>query len=230
MRFPVIVVDVPWEFRRRAKDGGARSASAHYRVSPSQHFAPLPIKALAERRADVYMWVTGPHIDEAVALGRCWGLDFGTLAFVWIKTIPRWQQVLLAAVRARGGAAAVELITSVLPGGIWNVGMGYSTRANAELVFRWTVGGGLPRQSKKVRQLLIAPRTLEHSEKPNDELHLRLAQLTGISGGLEIFARRRFADWVTTGDDPRVDLVGDVFSTLPALCRAKSLGGLDVVS
>lgn len=68
------------------------------------------------------------------------------------------------------------------------IGMGYYTRANAEIVLLFTKGKSLTRHAKDVPQVLISPRS-RHSEKP-DEIRKRIVHLFGDVARLELFARQ----------------------------------------
>ena len=64
---------------------------------------------------------------------------------------------------------------------------GYYTRKQAEICLLGTTKKILPRASKGVRELIIAPRR-EHSRKP-DELYDRVEELYDTDRYLELFAR-----------------------------------------
>ena len=33
------------------------------------------------------MWTSNPHLDQAIELGKSWGFDYKTVAFVWNKMV-----------------------------------------------------------------------------------------------------------------------------------------------
>lgn len=79
-----------------------------------------------------------------------------------------------------------------------NIGMGYWSRTQTEDVWLFTRGDVAP-ASRAVREIIRAPRR-EHSRKP-DEIYGRIEELTGMQGGLELFARTTRPGWVAWGDE-----------------------------
>ena len=83
---------------------------------------------------------------------------------------------------------------------IWvkpSIGMGYWSRKQCE-VCHMLKRGTPKRQSKKVRQLIEAPRR-EHSRKP-DAIYERIEEL--VDGPyLEMFARQQWPGWDSWGDE-----------------------------
>ena len=75
------------------------------------------------------------------------------------------------------------------------MGMGYYTRANAEMVLLFSKGKHIKRVNKNVEQVLVAVKG-RHSQKPT-EIRQRIVQLFGDLPRIELFARSRnglFAD------------------------------------
>ena len=35
----------------------------------------------------LFMWTSNPHLDQAIELGKSWGFDYKTVAFVWNKMV-----------------------------------------------------------------------------------------------------------------------------------------------
>jgi len=68
------------------------------------------------------------------------------------------------------------------------IGMGYITRANAEIVLLFTKGKPLERHARDVPQVLISPRGRQ-SEKP-DKIRKRIVRLFGQVDSLELFTRQ----------------------------------------
>jgi len=79
------------------------------------------------------------------------------------------------------------------------IGLGYYTRAGAELCLLGTRGGLLSRIDRGVPQVIHAkPR--EHSRKP-DEAAERLERLFGDIPRIELFARAKRPGWEVWGDE-----------------------------
>lgn len=179
--FGSILADPPWSFMTYGKKRTIphRGAAEHYLTMTAEDMRALPVASVAARNCALFMWVVDSHLAEAVDLGRAWGFDFKTIAFIWAKTSKR---------NAQFGFYPPETTH--------RIGMGYWTRKQAEVCLLFT--RGKPRRiGKGVRQIIEAPRR-EHSRKP-DETHLRIQQL--VSGPyLELFAREARPGWAVWGN------------------------------
>ena len=82
-------------------------------------------------------------------------------------------------------------------------GMGFWTRANAEICILATKGNP-KRISAKVHQVIISP-IEEHSKKPN-EARERIVELVGDLKRIELFARQKVNGWDTWGDEIECDI------------------------
>ena len=40
---------------------------------------------IAEDDCLLFLWATSPHLDQAIELGKAWGFEWATVAFVWDK-------------------------------------------------------------------------------------------------------------------------------------------------
>ena len=45
----------------------------------------IPINKISKDDCLLFMWVTNPHLAQAIELGKAWGFDYRTVAFVWDK-------------------------------------------------------------------------------------------------------------------------------------------------
>jgi len=128
------------------------------------------------------LWITGPMIVQGahLPLMRAWGFEPSALLFVWLK--------------AKRGAADAFL---PLDQSLFAMGLGYTSRQNAELVILGRRGNP-QRLRKDIHQLIIAPRR-EHSRKP-DEFYDR-ARAYAAGPYLELFGREIRPAWTTWGDE-----------------------------
>lgn len=138
--FSCILADPPWAFETYGQHHTTphRGANDHYRVMQAADLLRLPVGDVAAKDAALFMWVVDSHMDEALELGRAWGFEFKTCAFVWVKS---------------------KL------GGWPVVGMGYWTRKQTEQCWLFTRGSP-KRLSKGVEQIIHCPRGA-HSAKPD---------------------------------------------------------------
>lgn len=186
--FGAILADPPWRYRtwdnreaiQRARGGSGTNVSAatHYNTMAIEDIRALPVADLAAKDCVLFLWVTWPNLEEAMATVGAWGFTYKTCAFDWTKA----------------HAGQVELFQDDMRG---QMGMGYWTRANTEPCLLAT--RGKPRRlDAGVRQAIIEPRR-EHSRKP-DCVHERIERL--VAGPyLELFARQQRPGWTCWGNE-----------------------------
>ena len=139
---------------------------------PIADICALPVAELAAKDSALFLWVTFPNLPHAFEVIRAWGFTYKTVAFVWVK---------------RNKAS---------PG--YFVGMGYWTRANAEMCLLATKGAP-KRQAANVCQIIDAP-IEQHSRKP-DETRRRIVALMGDLPRVELFARQEPKGWKVWGNE-----------------------------
>jgi N6-adenosine-specific RNA methylase IME4 len=161
-RYKIIYADPPWEFKTWSEKGRCRTEN-HYHTMPLDKLMDLPVPDLCDGDCVLLMWATFPCLGAALDLGKHWGFEFKTVAFVWVKLFRNNGKVFF--------------------------GLGHYTRANAEIVLLFTKGKPLKRQSKKIGQVVIT-RVGAHSQKPA-EVRERIVRLFGDLPRLELFARSR---------------------------------------
>jgi N6-adenosine-specific RNA methylase IME4 len=93
--YGAILLDPAWQFKVYSKDTGqGRSAESHYPTMSLEDMKALPVPDLMAKDCAVFMWATFPTLPEAIELGRAWGLQYKTCAFLWAKVNKRaglWQ-------------------------------------------------------------------------------------------------------------------------------------------
>ncbi len=183
--FGTILADCPWFFRTRTDFISKRDPRHHYKggVMSVPQIAALPVGDLAAKDAHLFLWVTGPMLEQAFDVIRAWGFRYSGIAFTWVKLKKSFDANQLR----------------VLPSadGDFHFGLGFTTRKNAELCLL-ARRGNAKRVAKNVRELILAPRR-EHSRKP-DEVYDRIEQYA-IGPYLEIFARASRPGWTSVGDE-----------------------------
>lgn len=180
--FGCLLADPPWAFRTFSGENMTphRSAEDHYRTMDLGDIMALPVAAHAAKDAALFMWIVDSHVDAAIELGRAWGFELKTIAFIWLKTGMYEAQF--------------DLFTGDLPDPLMS--MGYWTRKQAEICLLFTRGKP-ERLSKGVRQVIV-DRRREHSRKP-DEQYGRIEALVG-GPRLELFARTTRPGWSSWGN------------------------------
>lgn len=89
-RFQVIYADPPWDYKGQLQHAGAGSndtggAVRHFPTVTTADLKHLPILEIADDNCLLFLWATSPHLDQAIDLGKAWGFDWATVAFVWDK-------------------------------------------------------------------------------------------------------------------------------------------------
>lgn len=171
-KYQVIYADSPWAYRVWSKKGNGRSAESHYPTMSIEEIADLPVNELADENCALFLWVTFPLLKEIWKVIDAWGFTYKSVAFVWIKQNKKADSLF------------------------W--GMGYWTRANAEICILATKGSP-KRYSKRVHQVIVS-HIEEHSKKP-EEARRRIEQLMGDVPRIELFARRETPGWDVWGNE-----------------------------
>lgn len=138
----------------------------------------LPVADIADKDCALFLWATLPTLPEAFKTIEAWGFSYKTAAFVWVK-------------RNRVADS-------------WYYGMGYWTRANAEICLLATKGK-IRRESNRVHQI-IDTHLEAHSKKP-DIARDKIVELMGDLPRIELFARARFDGWDCFGNEVDGDII-----------------------
>lgn len=177
-RYGVILADPPWHHASRsAKGQTGRSPSAKYVTMPLADICALPVAKIAARDAHLFLWTTGPHLQQAFRVMAAWGFEYSSIGFLWAKLNP--------------SAASSMFVTDT----DWHVGMGYTTRKNTEICLLGRRGKPV-RKSKSVRELIVAARR-QHSRKPDQARQRIEAYADGPY--LEMFSRESAPGWDAWG-------------------------------
>lgn len=175
--YQIIYADPPWKYKVYSQKGEGRSAESHYSTMSIEEISNLPIEKITAKNCLLFMWVTFPTLKEGLQVIEKWGFQYKTVAFVWIKQNKK------------------------TPSLFW--GMGFWTRANAEICILATKGKP-KRISAKVHQVIISP-VEEHSKKPN-EARNRIIELVGDLPRIELFARQKIEGWDVWGNEVESDI------------------------
>lgn len=178
-KFGAILADCPWRFQNwnsaelatRGEKWARRNGRSPYNVLDTDTICQLPVKDIAAKDCVLFLWATGPKMEDAFKVINAWGFKFKTVAFTWAKQNPS--------------------------GVGWHMGLGYWSRGNCEFCLLATRGKP-KRVDNCVRHLVIEPRG-EHSRKP-DEVAARIERLVN-GPYVELFARRQRDGWACWGDE-----------------------------
>ena len=177
-KYKIIYADPPWQYKVYSKKGSMRSAESHYPTMSIDEICRLPVETLADENCVLFMWVTFPVLKECFSVLSAWGFTYKTVAFVWVKQNRKSD------------------------GLFW--GLGYWTRANAEICILATKGHP-KRISASVHQVILS-NVEAHSKKP-DETRERIVALVGDLPRIELFARQKKDGWDSWGNEVNSDIL-----------------------
>ena len=176
--YQILYADPPWTYRVWSGNGNKRSACKHYPIMTKEELQKLPIQKISAKNSVLLIWVTAPCLEEGLELIKKWGFVYKTIGFTWIKKNRKSDSLF------------------------W--GMGFYTRANAELCLLATKGKPLKRASRGVHQV-VESHIREHSRKP-DEVRSRITELFGDLPRIELFTRQKIQGWDAWGNEVQSDL------------------------
>ena len=70
---------------RGAGSGDTGGAARHYGTVALDALRTLRVDRVAAENSLLFLWATNPHLDQAIDLGKAWGFQWATVAFVWDK-------------------------------------------------------------------------------------------------------------------------------------------------
>jgi N6-adenosine-specific RNA methylase IME4 len=98
--FDIIYADPPWDYNGKLqfdKTSTSKekidlsrkifisSAEFKYPTLKKSELISLPVNRIAKEDSLLFMWSTNPHLEQAIALGKVWGFEYKTVAFIWNK-------------------------------------------------------------------------------------------------------------------------------------------------
>ena len=89
-RYSVLYADPPWDYKGQLQHGGegrgdSGGAVRHYPTIRLRDLKRLDMGSVAEQNCLLFLWSTSPHLDQAIELGKAWGFEWATVAFIWDK-------------------------------------------------------------------------------------------------------------------------------------------------
>ena len=99
-KYDIIYADPPWDYNGKLQfDKSSKSvneidvskkifissACFKYPTLKLDELKKLPINKIAKENCLLFMWTSNPHLVQAMELGKSWGFEYRTVAFVWDK-------------------------------------------------------------------------------------------------------------------------------------------------
>lgn len=110
-KYDIIYADPPWDYggkmqfdrsslkkinKNYNKDIFISSASFKYPTLKLKELTKLDVKSISSPDCILFMWTTGPQFENSIILGKSWGFDYRTVAFVWDKMVHNPGQYTLS--------------------------------------------------------------------------------------------------------------------------------------
>ena len=172
MKFDCIVIDPPWQYRKKETGGTLQSgASQKYSTLSLKELKDLSslIKQVSKPNCVMFLWVTNPMIQEGLELLEIYGFEYKTL-ITWVK----------------GNT----------------FGLGYWYRGNTEHMILGTKGKIKAFHSQEINVFHSDIREHSQKPIKSYELiEQGIKSIDKNCKVLEIFARRQYKDWICIGYD-----------------------------
>ena len=99
-KFDIVYADPPWHYNGKlqfdksskgvdridlSKNIFISSAAFKYPTLKTSELMEIPIHKIAKDDCLLFMWTTNPHLAQAIELGKAWGFEYKTVAFIWDK-------------------------------------------------------------------------------------------------------------------------------------------------
>lgn len=172
-KFGTVLADPPWQFQNRT----GKMAPEHKRLSryPTlslQIIKELPVEAIVQDTAHLYLWVPNALLSEGMEVMEHWGFTYKT-NLIWYK------------VRKDGGPD--------------RRGVGFYFRNVTEMIL-FGIRGKNARtlQPGRSQENIIVSRKREHSRKPDEQYDL--IEACSLGPRIELFARGPREGWFVWGN------------------------------
>jgi N6-adenosine-specific RNA methylase IME4 len=84
-KFSTILADPPWQFQNRTgKMAPEHKRLSRYSTMKLQEIKDLPVEAIAEERAHLYLWIPNALLAEGMQVMENWGFKYKT-NLIWYK-------------------------------------------------------------------------------------------------------------------------------------------------
>jgi len=110
-KYDIIYADPPWDYGGKLQfDKSSKSAdkikpgdkifisSANFKYPTvkTKDLMKIPIDKITKDDCLLFMWVTNPHLAQGIELGKAWGFEYKTVAFIWDKMVHNPGQYTLS--------------------------------------------------------------------------------------------------------------------------------------
>ena len=181
-KYKIIYADPPWQYSNTFTRANAESNYPTMNINNicNLEIEGFLIKEIIEENAILFLWTTGPFLQESFKIIEAWGFKYKTLGFGWTK-LNQDKSLFM--------------------------GLGNYTRSNFEICLIGTKGN-LKIEDHNVKNVIISKRLL-HSEKPQIIRDL-IDKMFPTGNRIELFARKKAISYKLFGTpNLHWDLFGD---------------------
>src|SRR5690606_6668440 len=173
VKFGTILADPPWQFQNRTgKMAPEHKRLSRYPTMTLDAICDLPVEAVADARAHLYLWVPNALLPEGLKVMEHWGFKYKS-NLIWYK------------VRKDGGPD--------------RRGVGFYFRNVTEILLFGVRGKDVRTlDAGRSQENIFATRKREHSRKPDEQYDVIEACSWGPR--LEMFARGKRKGWTVWGN------------------------------
>jgi N6-adenosine-specific RNA methylase IME4 len=172
-KFSTILADPPWQFQNRTgKMAPEHKRLSRYPTMTLQEVKDLPVEAITDDRAHLYLWVPNALLSEGLEVMDNWGFKYKS-NIIWYK------------IRKDGGPD--------------RRGVGFYFRNVTEMILFGVRGRNVRTLNPgRTQENIISSRKREHSKKPDEQYKI----IESCSWGpyLELFGRGIRSEWVSWGN------------------------------
>lgn len=101
-KYDILYADPPWDYGGKlqfdkssasaenmhwSKNIFISSANFKYPTLKLEQIKKIPIFKISKEDCLLFMWSTSPHLANSIELGRSWGFEYKTVAFIWDKMV-----------------------------------------------------------------------------------------------------------------------------------------------
>lgn len=172
-KFSTVLADPPWQFQNRTgKMAPEHKRLSRYPTMTLQEIKDLPVEAITEDTAHIYLWVPNALLAEGMQVMEHWGFTYKT-NLIWYK------------IRKDGGPD--------------RRGVGFYFRNVTEMILFGVRGkGARTLQPGRSQENIISSRKREHSRKPDEQY--KLIEACSWGPRIELFARGPREGWFSWGN------------------------------
>ena len=176
-KYNIIYADPPWSIQTTSQVPSGRPGSRPYVAMRQIDIFDLPVSEISDEDCVLFLWATAPLLPEAIFMMKCWGFEYKTVGFTWVKKNKKSDS--------------------------WFWGMGWWTRSNPEYCLIGMKGS--PKREAKNIHSVLDDRIMKHSKKP-ESVKDKIVALCGDKPRIELFAREKSIGWDSWGNEIESDI------------------------